>query len=568
MKRRLCFAILTLFALVLFAPQVGAATLDAGPACPDTAGVLVVHLDSPDSLLARIEASYFFRNMANLAPELAMASEVMKNAAVTDVTIATKFEGDAQAVSGAVQFKVDRRAILDKLASGGAIPAAEIDALLGFPTDGAITLKHQDGSVYAIEGDILPPFVVSPEGDMLLFGMTRDDLDQARSALTDGTKRLAVQRTLPQTSYVYFRDNGTVADAIVKESRGSLRTSNEKLSIEAALDPSDDGYHLSLFTNAARVFSEGQEAPAASGGTASSEGKPWLAAASLLSNMANAVSGADGQKAMALSRDERLLIGPGTPWFSLVGRTMLQKSTFQAIRNAAAAGDESMSGIVQALDVAKSYGIDDDAIISILRSVGIVLGGVTTVEGKPLQIGYIHASGEKKDIDLLVPIIEKATTSSGFPFRSVAEPGWTVLYTLNEPVGCVVGIRGNTAVFGLLDPDAPMQTPALSPRMASLYEREDLLVSLNLDGREFRKMVIGLLDPDGVWGMEIAGEVGSDMPALMEGVKCLAELDALELRATSMDRLDLSLYTRDPDQQEIDKLTAIGQKNWNTQGGK
>ncbi len=568
MKRRLCSAVLTLFALALFASHVGAATLDVVPAYPDTAEVLVLHLDNPDSLLARIENSYFFRNMATLAPELALASEVMKNASVTDITVAAKFEGDAQAVSGAVQFKEDKQGILDKLAAGGTIDAAEIDALLGFPTDGGVTLKHQDGTVYAIEGGMLPPLVVSPEGGMLLFGATRDDLDQARSALADGTKRLTVQRALPQKSYFYFRDSGTVADEIVKESRGSLRASGEKLFFEAALDPADDGYHLSVFTNAARVFSENQEKPASTGTrqAAPSADKPWLAAASVLSNMANAVSGADGQKATPLTKDERLLMGSGTPWFSLVGRTMLQKSTLQAIRDAVAAGDEDMRDIVQALDVAKSYGIDDDAIVSILKSVGMVLGGFTSVGGNPLQGGYIHVSGEKKDIDLLAPIIEKATTASGFPFQSVAEPGWTVLYTLNEPVGCVVGIKDNTAVLGLLNPDAPRSVPTLASRMANLYEKEDLLMFLNLDGKEFRKMVIGLLDPDGIWGAMVAGEMGSDMPALVEGLKCLAELDALEIRATSMDRLDLSLYTMNPDQQELDKLTTIGQKWAASQG--
>lgn len=531
MKRRLCSAILTVFALVLFATQVGAAVTDIVPPWPETAGVFVLHLDNPDSLLSRVESSHLFQSATQFVPEMALLSEIMKGIPIKGVTVAVKIaEEDVEALCGAVQFSGDKRAVLDTLAAGKGT-TSDLDALLGLPVEGTAELELVEGSIYSLTGEGLPPLTVAPEGDMLLFGGSTEDLTQARDALADETKRMTVPRGLPQASYLYFRDNGLVGAQIQEESGGYLRATGEKLFLEVGFDPADDGYHLSFFTNMTTAF-VGRE------------------------------GASDPVHPAALAQEDQLLIGSGTPWLTMLGRVILHASDLQAVRDATAA-DEDLKDAAQVLDMAKSFGIDDNALISILRSVGLVMGGKTTVMGMPLQGGYLHVSGEKKDVELLIPIMEKVVADMGLPFQREEVPGWTILYAIREPVGAIMGIRGNTVVLGAIDPDALAASPTLSPKMANLYGDEKLLAFLNLDGRELRGILLSLLDPDGPWSGLIAEQAGSEIPLLMEVLKSVVEFEAFEIRCDSMERFHLSLYTAPADQGELDAITAMAEK-WST----
>ncbi len=124
----------------------------------------------------------------------------------------------------------------------------------------------------------------------------------------------------------------------------------------------------------------------------------------------------------------------GNPWFTLVGRPFLEKKHFQVLREAAAGGDYDAAQAVQFLDAAQQFGLDEDAILKILKTVGMVFGGQTKLFGSPLPGGYLYLSGETKEVHLLLPLMEMAARESGMPFEPVTKAGWTAFYALKDPV--------------------------------------------------------------------------------------------------------------------------------------
>ncbi|MGI6791041.1 hypothetical protein [Aminivibrio sp.] len=121
----------------------------------------------------------------------------------------------------------------------------------------------------------------------------------------------------------------------------------------------------------------------------------------------------------------------------------------------------------------KQFGLDEDAILKILKNVGIVLGGQTRVMGNALPGGYAYLSGEKDGVQLLLPLLEMAARESGMPFAPLAREGWTAFYALREPVDFVMGIKDGDHPGRIPEPRGPGRGPgALSPHGDALWERE------------------------------------------------------------------------------------------------
>ena len=523
MKKRFSAAFLFLFLMVFLALPAGAGTLDALPPWSDNDLYGVIHIDQPNSVLQRVVSSYLYRSAATYTPEMEMLTGWLGNLPVTSLSLAAGQTEKGYSLQGAATFAEGKKELLAKLAEGKG-EEGDFEALVDSPMPGQLLLVPDQGSNYALVSGGIALVLLTVEKDMVLFGLSPDDLAAAREALQNESKRMKVTRSLPQGSFFRFHDNGMVASQLQAESKGALKAPEGTLAGEIGFEMTDRGFDLSVFTNFAKVFG---------------------------------VVEADGAF-HPIPIEDRVLLGGGKPWFSVIGQSFFKKSHIQALRDSAAAGDEDSVEIVKLLDAAKQFGIDDDALLSILKTVGIVLGGQTRAFGNTLPGGYFYLSGKKEDVALLLPLMEMAAKESGMPFEPLTLPGWTALYAMKDPGDFVMGIREGAIVIGLLNPEGLSSVPELSAGMKTLYERKDLYGFFNLDMAAVRSTLLSLLNPEGPFApLLLEMEIAEVLPWVLEGLKFTAEIDSLNIQAAAADRADFSVLTVVPDPKEIEQMDAF-----------
>ncbi|NLB82948.1 MAG: hypothetical protein GX791_01750 [Synergistaceae bacterium] len=523
MKKRFSAAFLFLFLMVFLALPAGAGTLDALPPWSDNDLYGVIHIDQPNAVLQRVVSSYLYRSAAAYAPEMEMLTGWLGNLPVTSLSLAAGQTEKGYSLQGAATFTEGKKDLLAKLAEGKG-KEGDFEALVDSPMPGQLLLVPDQGSNYAVVADGIALFLLTVEKDMILFGFSPEDLAAAREALQNESKRMKVTRSLPQGSFFRFHDNGMVASEIQTDSMGALKAPVEPLEAEVGYEMTEKGFNFSLFSNFAKVF-----------GVAEPDGAVH-----------------------PIPMEDLLLVGGGKPWFSAIGQSFFKKSHIQALRDSAAAGDEDAVEVVGLLDAAKQFGIDDDALISILKTVGVVLGGQTRAFENTLPGGYFYLSGKKEDVALLLPIIEMTAKESGMPFEALTLPGWTALYAIKDPVDFVMGIRDGTVVFGLLNPEGLSSAPELSASMKTLYERKDLYAFFNLDMAAVRSTLLSLLNPEGAMAsLLLEMEIAEVLPWVLEGLKLTAEIDSINIQAAAADRADFSVFTTAPDPKEIEQMDVF-----------
>ena len=523
MKKRFSAAFIFLFLTLFLTLPAGAGTLDALSPWSDNDLYGVIHIERPNAVLQRVVSSYLYRSAAAYVPEMEMLTGWLGNLPMTSLSLAAGQTEKGYSLQGAATFTEGKKQLLAKIAEGKG-EEGDFEALVDSPMPGQLLLVPDQGSNYAVVADGMALVLLTVEKDMVLFGLSPEDLAAAREALQSESKRMKVTRSLPQGSFFRFHDNGMVAAEIQADSMGALKAPVEPLRAEVGYELTDRGFDLSVFSNFAKVF-----------GVAEPDGATH-----------------------PIPMEDLLLIGGGRPWFSAIGQSFFKKSHIQALRDSAAAGDEDAAEVVELLDAAKQFGIDDDALISILKTVGIVLGGQTRAFGNTLPGGYFYLSGKKEDVALLLPLLEMAAKESGMAFEPLALPGWTALYVLKDPGDFVMGIRDGTIVFGLLNPEGLSSAPELSPAMKALYDRKDLYAFFNLDMAAVRSALLSLLNPEGPFApllMEM--DMAEELPWILEGLKLTAEIDSLNIRAAAADRADFSVYTTLPDPKEIEQMDTF-----------
>lgn len=523
MKKRFSTVFLFLFLTLFLVLPASAGTLDALSPWSDNDLYGVIHLDQPNAVLQRAVSSYLYRSAAAYAPEMEMFGGWLGNLPVTSLSLAAGQTEKGYSLQGAATFTEGKKQLLAKLAEGKG-EEGDFEALVDSPIPGMLLLVPDQGSNYAVVADGMALFLLTVEKDMILFGLSPEDLSAARDALQNESKRMKVTRSLPQGSFFRFHDNGMVAAEIQADSMGALKAPVEPLRAEVGYELTDRGFDLSIFSNFAKVF-----------GVAEPDGA-----------------------AHPIPMEDLLLIGGGKPWFSAIGQSFFKKSHIQALRDSAAAGDEDAVEVVALLDAAQQFGIDDDALISILKTVGVVLGGQTRAFGTSLPGGYFYLSGKKEDVALLLPILEIAAKETGMAFEPLALPGWTALYAMKDPGDFVMGIRDGTIVFGLLNPEGLTFAPELSASMKTLYERKDLYAFFNLDMAAVRSTLLSLMNPDGpIAPLLVEMEIAEMLPWVLEGLKFTAEIDSLNIQAAAADRADFSVYTTAPDPKEVEQMDVF-----------
>ena len=531
MKKKISALFLSLVLVAFIAAPGWTGTLDALPQWPDSAMYGVVNLEKPDEFVQRLVDSYLFKVITALDPEIKMAEEWLRQFPVISASVAVGYGEKGFSLQGAIRFTDAKKDILARMAEGKG-EEGDVDALINSPVPGELILAPFEGSTYAVINNGMALVLASVEQDMVLVGFTPEDIAAAREALNDGSKRMKLDRRLPQGSFFFFHDNGMAASELQAQSDGVLKDPVGNLLAELGINASDKGYDFSVFTNFAKVFSLAADTPS-----------------------------------QPLTKDDRILIGGGKPWFTLVGRPFLEKKHFQVLREAAAGGDTDAAEAVQFLDAARQFGLDEDAILKIIKTVGMVFGGQTKLFGSPLPGGYFYLSGETKEVHLLLPLMEMAARESGMPFEPVTKAGWTAFYVLKDPVDFVMGIRDGVLLAGFLSPEALDAAPELSGRMKALYGDDKLQGFLHFDAKVVRDAILSLLDPEGPWSVFISEEpdLVEGIPYILEGLKGSLEFSSLDILASDMERADFTIMTEEAKQEEIDVISAMAAK-WSALG--
>lgn len=531
MKKKISALFLSLVLVVFIAAPGWTGTIDALPQWPDSAMYGVVNLEKPNEFVQRLVDSYLFKVITALDPEIKMAEEWLRQFPVTSASVAVGYGEKGFSLQGAIRFTDAKKDILARMAEGKG-EEGDVDALINSPVPGELILAPFEGSTYAVINNGMALVLASVEQDMILVGFTPEDIAAAREALNDGSKRMKLDRRLPQGSFFFFHDNGMAASELQAESDGVLKDPVGNLLAELGINASDKGYDFSVFTNFAKVFSLAADTPS-----------------------------------QPLTKDDRILIGGGKPWFTLVGRPFIEKKHFQVLREAAAGGDYDAAQAVQFLDAAQQFGLDEDAILKIIKTVGMVFGGQTKLFGSPLPGGYFYLSGETKEVHLLLPLMEMAARESGMPFEPVTKAGWTAFYVLKDPVDFVMGIRDGVLLAGFLSPEALDTAPELSGRMKALYGDDKLQGFLHFDAKVVRDTILSLLNPEGPWSVFISEEpdLVEGIPYILEGLKGSLEFRSLDILASDMERADFTIMTEEAKQEEIDAISAMAAK-WSALG--
>lgn len=527
MKRRLSALFLSLLLVAALVAPGWSGTLDALPQWPDSAMYGVVNLEKPNEIVQRVVNSYLFKTITALDPGIKMAEEWLKQFPVTSASVVFGLGEKGFSMQGAIRFTDAKKDILARMAEGKG-QEGDVDALINSPVPGELILAPMEGSTYAVvSGGGVAVALVSVEGDMILVGFTPEDLAAARDALKDGGRRMKLDRRLPQGNFFFFHDNGMAASELQAESDGVLKPPVGNLLAEAGINAADTGYDFSVFTNFAKVFS-------------------------LLGE----------EKSGPMAPGDRILVGGGKPWFVFMGKVFLDKKHFQAVRDAAAAGDSDAAEFVKLLEDMKQFGLNEDAVLKILKNIGIVLGSQTKVMGNPLPGGYAYLSGEKAEVQLLLPLLEMVVRESGMPFETIAREGWTAFYALRQPVEFVMGIKDGVILAGFMTPEGMDAAPEISGRMAALYGNADLNGFLHLDAKVVRETILSLLNPEGPWAPLLAQEEDfvENVPLFLEGLKAAIEFKSLDILASDMERADFTILTEEARQEDIDAISAMAAK--------
>ena len=522
MKKRFYGLVLSLLLTVLLVSPGWTSTLNALPAWPESAVYAVVNLDKPNEVASRIANSYLFGFAAAFMPEVEFAGEWLQQFSVTSASVVVGMGEEGFSLHGAVQFTDAKKEILPKLARGDG-EEGDLDALLNNPMPGMVTLAPAEGATYGISVEDEVMALMTVEGDTLLLGLTDEDLAAVKGALADEGKRMKLLKSVPQGSFFHFHDNGMAASEIQAESEGVLSEPVGTLIAEAGLNASDKGYDFSFFTNFASVFSLTPKEPIA-----------------------------------PLSKGDRLLAGGGKPWLAMAGRCPLTQKAFDTLREVGES-DSDVAEAMEFFEMAKQFGIDEEAIVKIFQTVGMVLGAQTEAFGMSLPGGYMYISGEKKEVDLLLPILEMAAREGGMPFEAQTKAGWTALYVMEEPVKFLMGIKDGVLLAGFMDVNALDEAPQLSDGMQALYNRDDLLGFLHLDWKSLRHTLLSMLDPEGPWSMFLS-DMAEEIALMLEAIQPTVELDSIEGLASSIGRGDLNIFTSDADMKEIEEIAALQEK--------
>lgn len=520
MRKKLSALLLTLVLLAGMIAPAWPSTLNALPHWPDEAIYGVCNLDKPHEIAKRVADSFLFKAMALIEPDLEIAGNWLRQFPVVSASVALGMGNAGFSLQGAVKFVDGKKEILDRIALGKG-REEDVEALINSPVPGQLKLVPFEGSVYSVVAGGMSLVLVSVDQDMVLLGFTPEDIAAAREALNDGGRRMKLDRSLPHGSFFYFHDNGMAASELQAESDGFLKDPAGNLVAELGLDASEHRFDLSVFTNFVKIFSLDS-----------------------------------GSVSEPLAMGDRVLLGGGRPWLALMGRIFLEKRYFDSMKEA---GGEDYE---MAMMAAKQFGFDEDAIMKLLRAAGVVFGGQANLFGSPIPGGYMYISGEPREAQLLVPLMEMAARESGMPLEAVAKEGWAAFYTMREPVDFVMGVKGGLVVAGLLNPDSMDAAPELSGRLKTLYDNGGLKGFLHFDAKVLRDYLLPMLDPEGTLAPFLTDDDDfvEGIPFILQGVKAALEFRSLDITGAGLERADFTVITEDVKQEDVDAISALAEK--------
>ncbi|HOO62438.1 MAG TPA: hypothetical protein PK364_00785 [Synergistaceae bacterium] len=500
-----------------------AGTFQALPPRSDTAIYGVVHLEKAGEICRRIGNSLFLQSLSGFLDNPALAW--LEKMPVQSLSLSFGRDEKGFALQGALSFREDKKALLEKLARGEG-EEGDLDYLLDFPLSPDYFLVPFDETTYGVIHQGMALVLLSVEKDLLLVGFSPEDLISCREALEDPAKRISLSRLLEEETFFRFHDDGSLGEALREGSAGLFGEPTQALTFELGLSFSEKGWNLSGRSNVAQAYPlpEGE--------------KRWS----------------------PMAPEEKVLLGGGSPLLVAMGKIPLDAGALKALREAAAGGDENAASAAGILEELAAMGVDDETLLGVLQTLGLVIGGKSRAMGISVPGAHLYLSGEEGAFEKLVPLVQGIVQESGLSFDSPEMPSWNPLFSLSDPWDVTVGFRKGFLLLGSLSVESLGEAPEKNLSLEALLGREDLTGLLHLDGKELRKTLELLLDPQGPWVPLIRESGFAEMvPLVLQGLQASAEMRYLELALAGLDRLEITLATVEPDPEEMarhEELTA------------
>ena len=373
----------------------------------------------------------------------------------------------------------------------------------------------------------------------LLIGSTPEDVQKAREAFENETRRLKVERHGSSKNKSFVQINDERGGSLTKDLFNGLPFEPQMGAyMELSLGfPQEEEITLSLRHNLFEVLFGNRKSSQA--GDSSSSGNFGLK------------------------------FGGGKPWFyGALSFLLTEDDVLGAIT--ALSGEENRNQIIEVLKT--QFNLEINTFVEAFRTIGVVLGGRTSIMGEDAPGGYIALSGDAEKCRLLEPLLKMLIENLiSHSFEAAPRDGWDLFYRLNEEyreqasgLPLCIGLKDGVLLFGSLDEAALEEAPEIEWHKSG--ENGNSVLRARLDMDTLRPLLLSFFRSRDPMELEEAAENADleDMlntrffSQLLHSLAAGQEIEAVTLDADDWNCLDISIFTREADYEQVWKLTQIG----------
>ncbi|MDR3230330.1 MAG: hypothetical protein LBT65_02735 [Synergistaceae bacterium] len=490
-RLRRFFALSFVFALLVFSPLFSPVAWAGNPedalsARPDESIYLSARVDDPGGMLRHIFSRDNVDMLASLMPPqelqgLQLVASVVAQIPVKSLALAVGTTADETPfLQIAASMPPEQQAKLDRVAAGKADAADVVTLLLG---EGGLLLaaginpKVQTGEAgpyYTVDGG----GALSARDDLLLVASSPKDLQDSLNALADAKKRLAPKRKFDSPDYYFLHIDISTIEALTDDgdSRNAEAMKTLKsifkapLEFETAFDLKPDSFLISCAANILESLSTAER----------------------IRNLQASAGGGI------------FLAGAGKLLFGVAGITDFSASNLKVF-------PEAERLWARFIRETSRVGIEEKDIENLLTgSFSLVGGSNATLMGRPAPGMYVALTGREGVAgSILKKLLADPDFTNAVPMSPLKVSGWDPLVRVDPalvPVPLLVGARGDTLFFGVVDPDGLDKKPEVSPAVAGLLEKK-LIAGGFID-------VVSIWD----WLRREVGDVNSPLGAALESL--------------------------------------------------
>ena len=553
---------------------------------------LIVHMEDVSKTLSRLGDSFMFEMLLDENPmidnyyeqageaspdakKLVQAAqggfiEWVKNFPVESFSIVRGLmDEDEDTFHGAVHFSPQKQEVLSRIS---ALDADEDDAegklkeavldLFGVPSEpkqvrsvffSGTEVSVEETNLYEISirseypfpgayGEY-PVFYASVEKDgdesILLIGSEPEEVEKARKALKNESGRLKIRRLGPAGHVNFVQANDSDKGVMMEDLLSGL-----------------------VFKSHAPVFME------LSFGLQDKE----RIEIALRHNLFDVFFGKAVKPQKAISKDEPgLKFGGGHPWLAALFSIVPTEGSVLGLLSLFIGGTDGE--IVR--EFLKEQNISIDTLTKAFRSLGLVLGGDSSLLGQNIPGGYVFISGGAdgaESIKTFLPFYREFL-NSGYLFEETSREGWDMFYTLKENfneqfsgIPLFAGMKGGALLLGSLNSGVLDEKPEFA------WPAEDGILHARLDVKRLSSLPAALSASwssdelaDAIEGFDLEDLLNANSySALLRSLAFSQEIREITLDVSDWGSLDLTFITGEADKKQAKDLKRIiGELNKN-----